>query len=60
MQNNKSLAFYSCKLNPAQRHYTTTDRELLSIVEACKEYKHILLGYPITVLKLTKVVPSMG
>ena len=32
-QDNKPLAFYSRKLNPAQTRYTTTERELLAIVE---------------------------
>ena len=43
-QNNKPIAFYSRKLNPAQTIYTTTDRELLSIVETLKELRNILLG----------------
>jgi sulfite reductase beta subunit-like hemoprotein len=34
-------------LNTAQRRYTTTERELLSTIETCKEYNNILLGYPI-------------
>ena len=39
-QNNKPIAFYSRKLNPAQEvDYTTTERELLSIVEALKEFR---------------------
>jgi hypothetical protein len=40
------------KLNTAQKWYTTTERgrELLSAIENCKEYKNILLGYPIIVL----------
>ena len=25
-QNNKPIAFYSCKLNPAQQYYTTTEK----------------------------------
>jgi hypothetical protein len=51
MQNKKPIAFYSRKLNTAQKRYTTTerDRELLSAIETCKEYKSILLGFPITV-----------
>jgi hypothetical protein len=50
MQDKKqiTIAFYSRKLNTAQKRYTTTERnrELLSAIETCKEYKNILLGYP--------------
>jgi hypothetical protein len=45
MQDKKPIAFYSRKLNTAQKRYTTTERELLSAIETCKEYKNILLGY---------------
>jgi hypothetical protein len=46
-----TIAFYSRKLNTAQKRYATTERyrELLSAIETCKEYKNILLGYPIIV-----------
>jgi Integrase zinc binding domain/RNase H-like domain found in reverse transcriptase len=36
-------------LNPAQTRYTTTERELLSIVETLKEFRNILLGQCIQV-----------
>jgi RNase H-like domain found in reverse transcriptase len=49
MQDKKHIAFYSIKLNAAQRRYTTTEREFLSTIETCKEYKNILLSYPIIV-----------
>jgi hypothetical protein len=51
MQDRKPIAFYSQNLNTAQKRYTTNerDRELLSAIEICKEYKNILLGYPIIV-----------
>jgi hypothetical protein len=43
--------FYLQKLNTAQELYTISERKLmlLSAIETCKEYKTILLGYPIIV-----------
>ena len=48
-QEGKPIAFYSRKLNPAQSRYTTTERELLSIVETLKEFRNILLGQKIII-----------
>ena len=48
-QNNKPIAFYSRKLQLAQRQYTTTECKLLSIIETLKEFKNILLGQQIVV-----------
>jgi transposase InsO family protein len=48
-QNDRPIAFYSRKLNPAQTRYTTTERELLSIVETLKEFRNILLGQQLIV-----------
>jgi hypothetical protein len=47
IKSKRTIAFYSQKLNTAQKRYTTTEREreLLSAIETCKEYKNILLGY---------------
>jgi hypothetical protein len=48
-QSGKPIAYWSRKLNPAQTRYTTTERELLSIVEALKEFRNVLLGHRIQV-----------
>ena len=57
-QNGKPIAFYSRKLNDAQTRYTTTERELLSIVETLKEYQNILLGHRISHFHATKGVSN--
>jgi RNase H-like domain found in reverse transcriptase len=38
------IAYYSLKLNNAQRTYTTMEKELLSVIETSQHYRHILLG----------------
>jgi len=49
-QEGKPIAFYSRKLNPAQTRCTTTERELLCIVETLNEYRNnVLLGQQIEV-----------
>ena len=48
-QEGKPIAFYIRKLNPAQVNYTTTQCEILSIVETLKEFTNILLGLQIKV-----------
>jgi hypothetical protein len=46
-QEKEPIAFFSRKLNNAQKNYTTTEKELLSIVECIKEFRNNLFGYPI-------------
>jgi hypothetical protein len=55
IKSKSTIAFYSQKLNTAQKQYTTTerDRELLSAIETCKEYKNILLGYHQSIIVFT-------
>ena len=48
-QEGQPIAFYLRKLSSAQTRYTTTERELLAIVETLKEFRNILLGYKIKV-----------
>ena len=38
------LGFFSKKLNPAQRNYSTYDRELLAVYEAIKFFRHMVEG----------------
>ena len=48
-QKGKPIAFYSRKMNSAQQNYTTTEKELRSIVATLKEIHNILLGHQITI-----------
>ena len=48
-QEGKPIAFFSRKLNSAQNNYTTTEKELMLIVECVKEFRNILFRYPIQV-----------
>ena len=48
-QDNKPIAFFSRRLSKAQKNYTTTEKELLSIVECLKQFRGILFGYPINI-----------
>ena len=49
MQENRPIVFYIRKLNSDHRRYTTTKKEMLSIVDTFKEFRTILLGYEIMI-----------
>jgi hypothetical protein len=44
MQDGKDIAFYTRKLNSAQRNYTTIEKELLGIVEMLKQFRPVSQG----------------
>ena len=48
-QNSKPITFFSSKLSKPQLNYTTTEKELLAIVECPKKFRGIIFGYEINV-----------
>ena len=48
IQEGKPVAYFSQERSPAQMKYSTTEKELLSIVLCWKEYRKILYGGQIT------------
>ena len=54
IQNNKPIAFFSRILSKPYRNYTTTEKELLLIVECLKQFRGILFGYGINVFSYHK------
>jgi hypothetical protein len=49
VQERKPVALYNRKINPAQRNYTTGERDMLSIVETLRASRNILLGHEIII-----------
>ena len=47
------VAYYLCKMLPAERNYEIHDAELLAIVEGFKTWRHYLEGAAYTILVLT-------
>lgn len=46
----RTISFASRTLNTAERNYSITELELLSIVFACEKFRVFILGYPVIVL----------
>ena len=45
----RPVAYYSRKLNDTEKRYSTTDHEMLAIVDCLWHFKHMLLGQNFTV-----------
>jgi hypothetical protein len=44
----ESPVYYASRqMSPAERNYTTTEREALVVVYSCKKFRHYLLGYKV-------------
>ena len=48
-QNNKHINFFSRRLIKPHRNYTTTEKEIITIVECLKKFWEIIFGYEINI-----------
>ncbi|GAA5918254.1 hypothetical protein JCM5296_000269 [Sporobolomyces johnsonii] len=46
----RPFRFHSAKFNPAQLNYTTTDQELLAVLDCCLKFRDHLIGWKFTVV----------
>ena len=46
----KPISFFSRKLSPTEQRYSTFDRELLAIHDACRHFHHMIEGQEFTIL----------
>jgi hypothetical protein len=57
LQEGRVIAYYSKKLNSAERNYSATERELLAVVYALTEWRCYVLGKQVTVTTIINVTP---
>jgi hypothetical protein len=60
MQDDRPVAYYSRKLNSAQRNYATIDKELLCVAATLKEFRSMLCSAELHIYTYNKNILNVG
>lgn len=57
IQEDRTIASYSYKLNSTERNYSISKQEIIAVIKSLIHFRTFVLGYKITIMQTTKKTP---